>query len=509
MRGLEYESRNIQWNAFIHDQSQVEMTIDYTLSEGSDCKKDGPNFEVEFYLYLPKSLSVTSKSAEASSLYQNIKNFIRVHTPELKSLHQVQLPFSEKYIQHGLAFGAKETLLFSVVKELKLFGNFINAQLKKCKQFQEMKDRVEEFQRIYSLILKFRKKYVEPLIRDQELVHEDILKAVTRVDEYCSIRFYILGVNNPDLFSGCKNIISQEFNYRKENFKSFDITNSSSEREYFYQRFSNLKKFVSEGVYLKSKSKNKNAVYKNVFAAIAAGLAALIANLAQVDRGISRGADDYGFKIFMLTLAVVVYIFKDRVKDLSKEYFNKRMKNTLPDIETTLEFEYISDEGKSKDHSVGKYQEFVKFLKEEDLPEEIKYLRKQSLNNKMHTPTGEDILSYKKKLWLKGNLASLFQLESSSFKDIFRFNITDYLSNMDDPTKSLNFLDDAEEIQTVEAPKRYYIDLLAKITANEGDKSKVELETIRLVLDKNGLIRIDELIPSGRYRFSGGELAAH
>ena len=65
--------------------------------------------------------------------------------------------------------------------------------------------------------------------------------------------------------------------------------------------------------------------------------------------------------------------------------------------------------------------------------------------------------------------------------------------------------DSEEGSVVVEAAKVYHLDLVIRmgrsVPTSEGVSSRVRVEVVRVVLDKNGIVRLEEPISRGRYRY--------
>ena len=68
-----------------------------------------------------------------------------------------------------------------------------------------------------------------------------------------------------------------------------------------------------------------------------------------------------------------------------------------------------------------------------------------------------------------------------------------YVARMDDPTKEFIMMTSMGEVRKIQIPKVYNIDMVLKYTYKEDSDSleKTFLETKRLILNKNGLVRVE------------------
>jgi len=82
----------------------------------------------------------------------------------------------------------------------------------------------------------------------------------------------------------------------------------------------------------------------------------------------------------------------------------------------------------------------------------------------------------------------------SGITDILRFSVDRFLRDMDEPEFALEYVDLEDfTVGHVRASKAYRVDLACRITAEEGDRRETTIQAVRLVLDRNGIKRMDRL----------------
>ena len=75
------------------------------------------------------------------------------------------------------------------------------------------------------------------------------------------------------------------------------------------------------------------------------------------------------------------------------------------------------------------------------------------------------------------------------------------MAKLSDPDKVLRYFDNTKGIVSIEAPKVYHINLIIKYTTTHEQKSVVELERSRIILNKKGILRIDKVIERGQIKY--------
>ena len=68
----------IQQSAISHDRYQVELKLDYELNRGKET-----HYRISTYIFIPRSLGITEESYPKNELYRDIKNYIRIKTPQM------------------------------------------------------------------------------------------------------------------------------------------------------------------------------------------------------------------------------------------------------------------------------------------------------------------------------------------------------------------------------------------------------------------------------------------
>jgi hypothetical protein len=106
-----------------------------------------------------------------------------------------------------------------------------------------------------------------------------------------------------------------------------------------------------------------------------AGLAALFAETARYYNTVATGTQDFGLHAaFFIGLAVIAYVFKDRLKDLSKDYLGRRVARRIPDRVSMLVLPHIGATNQLARVAVCHHEEAVRRLDVTGLPAEVVYV---------------------------------------------------------------------------------------------------------------------------------------
>src|SRR3989338_6817203 len=287
----------------------------------------------------------------------------------------------------------------------------------------------------------------------------------------------------------------KEKKYRKDLGALFvDVGTSERELEYFCFRHSLLKKQISKPLHIHKKSMKQERVYRNWVAALGAALAVFWAQIADYQAHRFHAYKDLGLSAIGIgVLAVLIYIFKDRIKDTSKEYFSDKMKLFLPDYRSVLEFSEVEKKGKKIKKNIGRLSECMRFSPVSSIPEDIFYIRKLKGRRDIGTENQETVIQYNKYLQLNQEKRILGQETAlAKIKDIHRFNLSYFLRHLDDAKKQFSVYDEDEGPAQISAPKVYHVNIVSQIKAENISI----YNHFRVILDKEGIVRIETVLPT-------------
>jgi hypothetical protein len=523
----------------IHDRYQFESKFDFDLKPHGT--EDQKKYEIDVYFFIPKDMGINSDTYARDNFYADLTNFLRIQTPEFfhwgTNLADWNLPALEKYVAVHFMTSQRQSLAGVAVQETKLFGCFMDMELKKLqtvfkKIIHKNKDILSSNPRVakgmknkitqvYNLIQLYRNKYVTPVRQGSVVTDQDVRRSIFLVNEYISYRVEtvlltllnaIKELDSPEITQQIHTIFSQESSYRNENqIINLDGVDDEATRERYYYRLGLLKKYVLEVLYLQRKNIKKEKAYRNMIAAFGAALAAIWAGMADIQRiqmvGNPTGNDAWVRLVAILFLGVIAYVFKDRIKELTKEYVNLKLKRYLPDFDILMFYKYFDKNNEEKKQFMGSCKEFFRYLDKQDVVPEIAYIRDISNRSELDPARDEVILHYSKKINFPIHSSGQNGINIEFIRDMARFDISEFLNKLDNPKKTLSYFDSLKGSVLIEAPKVYHINIVFRY-ASYYQKNKVthaanfEFERVRLVLNKKGIVRIEEVLPRGVLSYS-------
>jgi hypothetical protein len=534
----------------LHDRFQFESKFDFIVD--AETEERPKTYQVDIYFFIPRSMGVTSDTFPRDRFFAGLTHYLRVQTPELSwreatAVETWSIPVADRYFEVHLETLKRQRLAPLVTQEVRLFGCLIYSQYKLLqvdllrvtrrgsrRARERFRDKLEnELAALGALIDKYRERYVRRVRRDPLLLDDDVKRAFLLVDEYISYRRESAliklrrmlekdgALDSSDLEAVLSSTLAAEVAYRREQqshafYDRGDLGDSKTVeaalRETHYYRLGLLKKYVSEVLFLQMTTVRKDKLYKNLIGAFGAALAATWATLAQLQTAqmMVNGRGDNSLRLMVvLLLGIVAYVFKDRIKELTKEYFNEKMKHRIPDFEQIFHYNHIDETGRTVRDSVGSSREYLRYLGREALPPEVAYMREVGHRAEIEPERKETIIHYCKKMRFDLDTFRNGLRNVRRVHDVVRFDVSEFLNKLSDPKKMLSYYEPDKGIVTLEAPKVYHLNVVYRYSVwsreedeEEPKRLELEMERIRLILNKKGIVRIEEVVPRGEIGYT-------
>lgn len=462
-------------NLLQHDRYRFEIKI--KLKEGflSD-------HIFEYYFFIPSSLNISYLTYSKENFYSSIQRYIRYSTPNMQinqlfSLDNSLSPYFRvvKEIDH-----IKENnnyLVNTIVDELKLIGMIIKDKISEVLYLSDFDKKVSE-------ILSIKSVFFEAFSTLSKKIHSfncplQVKKAFISVDEYVTLILLesiskIIQENEFDvskkkvLFSLAKDI----YEYRKNQGYFYP---DRSRRDYFLYYRGVLKKFVSSCLFLDIEPAFN--IYLHIAGGVASASAMLFAVLimiyAQTKYSITSG-------IFVF-IAVVSYVFKDRIKELVKILFMEKATFFVYDRK-------IKIKEPSHNISIGYIKESFFILNPKSVEDDIKKER-QKLYSIVHEDlSNETIIKYKKVIKIDHDKIAHHHTRKRDLVDIIRFSIYDFLKHSDDERIDYPIYSDGGFKKEV-ISKNYLLNIVVRYI-HGGEKF---YERYKIVFNRSGIIDLERV----------------
>jgi len=491
-----------------HDRYQFEVKLNFDFSGGR--YKD--RYQVESYFFIPNNLDINEQTYSREVFYRDLLVYIRFRTPPftLRALAERENPrnplnaFTQKPGERLDGETASR-----LVYELKLFGCIVKSALRDHLSVgnrllsrwvpnaetgtdnERWRRHVNDYASNLERILE-RFRALEPWF-STEAVPASLQSAFAYTDEYISLlvewrTLQLLrqiekephGSTPYETRARLRNLIQREVARRKE--KGYPtILSADEDNELFVFRFGVLKKFVSSVLHLNMRTVAEGRGLQQLAFGLAAGGAMVFATAVAFYYQRLYGTLSLGF----FAALVISYMLKDRIKALLQETLHRLLSRTLFDQSTRIS----STPG---GRTIGKCSESFQFVNEGSVDPEVRRLRdRDHLTEIENDFRSEKIIYYLKEVFLFSGRFLKRGSRKNGLTDIVRFNVQNFLRKMDEPRTRLMVLQ-GDHSGEIEASRVYHVNLVIKLLSRRNTR----YERIRLVLDQNGIKRIETVTSS-------------
>lgn len=466
-------------------------------------------YKQEFFLFVADTLQINKNTYSKQQFYLDQTNLIRYKTPRIS----LQNLIKEDNIQSPLArlialknFPLGQEAVKMVLDELRLFGNMFRASLHE--QIQRLANqleinasdiRIEEIkQGIFALCNEVKSLYTVFQNIQNDLIKHDIETKLKHYLEYTDefinqivdYDFTILlhQVRNNKLTTNWKEIdhtlceiISQAQNHLKVYFSQSPQGNPFFKEKVLY-RHGLLNKFMLEALRLQTNRFSREEKHGHLLGAISAGVAMFIYMI------LFWKSTNFGINsLSVILLVVLLYILKDRLKEEIKNLYYKQAYRWFPDYTTEIK--------SPKGYTVGRLTENFSFINVSQLPTDFLEMRNRDFHEELpDVDRPETIMQYKREVTLYQRHQSV-EDRRRELTMVFRFNLHRFLQKANNPLQPYLTLNrKTHVIEKRLMPKVYHINIIIKNTYLLFNlKQKVELKKFRIVIDKRGIKRIEQI----------------
>ncbi len=487
----------------IHDKYQFELKFAYPL----DRKREYNEYFVDTYLFIPNNLGINKQTYTPDTFYRDMHKYIRLKTPAVRLsgiCDGEKSPFRKlsdavNSVSEG-PDAPEKTALYE--ERMRLFCSIMKSALRDEEKITEARlteDNAEQAVDAYlsnglNAVMKFRS--LRPLL-GRPGVDPKRLEFYLLVDEFLSLTVnkyrYMLYIalqndtQNREWAAAAKRriveLLTVEIEYRKKcGYPSVPEKDSLNEKLVYRENI--LKKVMASVLFLKSDTRQDGVILINIVFGIAAGLAMTFAT------AVTFLSQSMFFKDFSLTFCVIIvvaYMFKDRIKELSRGYLYSKMRAYTYDFKTILR----SSLGKE----VGVCRESFSYVNTSKMKPEVEALHgNDPISFLESTFLGESVIHSRKYVKIcSRNCESIYSdFQVDGLVDIIRFNVRHFLEHMDNPVRELFLPDGKGGIMSARAARVYHVYMTIRCSTGRSEE-RVSVSRFRLTLARNGIKRLEKI----------------
>ncbi len=493
-----------------HSSRHLETKLVLPIPEVQDYERD-----IHFYIFSPAQLHMSVVPKDA--LLRKFQAHGRYSSPEI-TLDELFDPGNtlsplvalDRYVRNRLETGSFEVSETIVIHELQALANSVRhdcraevldtqaivEQAKKSGEYEELILSIEQWCTLIAKLLATVRDYMGKLRRKLPSDNR-VLAAFEWSDETISI---IIEREALDIYLAVEPLFSHlgdspmkllktsrgEATYRMEmRYQSSAAGGARHTAETVSYRQGVLKKWSQSVLYLTPQFSRWPKRIGGILAGTAAAIAMTFATVASIF------AETWFLKnsIQWALIVIIAYVFKDRIKEGLRAFFNKVLPKMMAD-------EISSFNSPRTGRKICSNRIMINMSTEKDIPQNICDIRKDSSNPFHDMLPAEDVLHYAKyvKVYKPKRRKSDFMVLPwiNNLTVITRIRIDDWLKEMDDPTDMVYRVDpNADDFDQTSSERVYHMHMVIQEFSKKDGID--ELTHYRIILNKTGIMRIEKL----------------
>ena len=477
----------------IHDKFTLEFKVGFITKKNQNILKVN-DFVMNTWIFVPNSLDINKSKYSKENFYRDIKSGVRLITPSYK-LHDLAnddtlLPWqlietNTKVIQKhpentdSLLHAIKMYCAITKSATREAYNaiakdndsnirpktiDFLNDIAKTLAKFRQLKDRIGSD--------------LDPQIQQAFRYGDEFLSNIMeqygyRLREFVRLKHSAEYQQLEPIFK--KTLIAEKEYKNAQNHLRIHRDSDDGNGRFVYHA-SLLKKFAESDLFLQANKSHNTFLIEQIFYSATAGIAMLFATVTSF-----FFQQKYGNFTFPFLVALVIsYMFKDRIKDLLRMIFAKRLSSRIYDTKTVFRI------NKQK---IGWTKDSFDFVEGDKVPQEVLAARQRTQLFDMVSGNDEKIILYRKKVQLhRDQLAKASPYPLNGINDNIRLNITEFLRKMDNPNIPLQASWEDTNYSIIIGKKVYYIHFVIQCSF-EG---QTEYKHIVLACNRDGILDVKE-----------------
>lgn len=482
-------------HARIHDKLSLEIKLGFKPLR----KQKSTTWLVNTWIFVPRSLDITTANYQKADFYRDLKSNIRLITP-IFSLRDIaentKSPLSKLEASlHMLANNYSRSQIANYEYHIRLFLAVLKSSIRneishivKNLDGTDTLAHIEKYVNYISLIAAEYRKLRPYLIRKESKIA--ILNYFNFGDEFmCNIiehnTFKLLQQlkddptsNKNEFILPLTTIIQNEINYKKEQGFPYVQKESPDNNRRLLSRLGVLKKFSESELYLNTLRRKDGIIIEQIYLSIAAGLSMVLATAIAFSFQQKYG----NFTMPFFVALVVSYMLKDRLKELARHFFAHKLGRFYFDQKTNISL---------KNHVIGYLREALDHIDFKNVPNDIIKLRSRaSVFTEYAGQHADSVLLYRKVIKLnRRNLEKTSKYAMPGINEIIRMNVSEFLRKMDNPKIPLYVPNKFTDFEIIKGEKVYYLNLILQVSSNRN----IAYTHYRIVMNRSGIIEIEKI----------------
>ena len=270
---------------------------------------------------------------------------------------------------------------------------------------------------------------------------------------------------------------------------------AGEENEEILLRHRHAKRAMSSVLYLEVLRSESGAFWRN----LAGMLAAAVAMLFAVITTLWATSRFEMFSVAFVTIAVLSYVVKDRIKDLGKGLLGRR-------LSPGFDREVVVRDGELG-MKLGTVRERFHICDSTQVEPGIASERLRHHGSAMAADARpESVICWTKEVSLSSAALAKHPLGVGGLTDIVRLNFDRLRARMSAPYEERNVVSpDSLEVRTVRCASIHHVNMLLRLSWDQG--RQVRTQFVRVVLDQRGIKRVEPLYSHSKVTSSGAALS--
>jgi len=480
----------------VHDKFSVEIKMGY------EARKDRKvnEFSVKTWLFIPSKLDINSSTYKKEDFYNDFNSNIRLITPPylLREIahgdHSVFSYLKEAFVKVANYPGPKNEANYEY--HIRMFHSILKSALRREIQHILNNDMADDrrylidayIENVRTIAQHYRD--LRPIV-NVPTIQKEMFDYFLFGDEFMSNQFeqhsgYLYrGLRKKYLadFDRSKDeilkLIREEIAYKRANGYLVVEKDTPDRNRWLVHRRSVFNKYFEGQLLLSSRKKKEGLFMMQLLYSVAAGMAMIIGAALTFIFQKSLG----GFTIPLYIALVIIYMLKDRIKDLSRHYLIGKINKRFFDHKTVIRVK--------GDEKIGWCKESFDFVSEDSVPLRVmKHRNRSRIIDIESRGVGEKIIFYRKLLRLdqKALDNSYGNYNITGVVDIIRFNVSRFIQKMDNPEIPLYYLN-TDKFEKLSGEKVYFMNMVLRFKLDD----ETAYRRYRIIFNRSGIKKVEKV----------------